>query len=105
MSRRNVGLAMPINWPLIISIPSGVGAAIALWMVLGFPTLATSNDIQKITRSQADAAIEIYSNKQRGLIATTPPIGTVAHEAWKEEIDTARRQLKAAEDRKIELSK
>lgn len=96
---------MPLNWPIIISIPGGIGALAALWLLLGFPTLATSNDIGKINRSQADAAIEIYTNKQRGLIATTPPIGTVAHEAWKEEVETARRQLKTAEDRKIELAK
>ena len=72
---------------------------------MGFPTLATSGDIQRLDRKQADTAIDVYSTKQRSLLVIAPPANTTAHEAWKVELETARRQLEAAEKRKIELSK
>lgn len=96
---------MTINWPIALSVPGSIGAAIALWILLGFPTLATSSDIQRLDRRQADTAVDVYSTKQRSLLVIAPLPGTVAHDAWKQELDTASRQLKAAEDRKIELSK
>jgi hypothetical protein len=94
-----------ISWPIVMGIPGSLGALIALWILLGFPTLATSSDIQRLDRKQADTAVEVYSTKQRSLLVIAPPSGTVAHDAWQQELKTAGEQLKRAEDRKIELSK
>ena len=86
------------------------GAAGAMMAIVAAATwgggfLAWSGDIKRLDRQQAETAVETYSNKIRGLIVITPPAGSPSHEAWKEELNRARDQLKRAEDRKIELSK
>jgi hypothetical protein len=48
-----------INWPIIMGVPGSLGALIALWILLGFPTLATSGDIHWLDRSQSDLATTI----------------------------------------------
>lgn len=96
-----------INWPIVVSIPGGIGALIALWILLGFPTLATSSDIQKLDRRQVETAVEVYQNKTRSIILNAPaPTATPqTQRLFEEELSQARGQLKRAEDRKIELSK
>jgi len=61
-----------INWGLIMGIPGSIGALIALWILLGFPTLATSSDVQKLDRRQVDTAVEVYQSKVRGTILNAP---------------------------------
>lgn len=96
-----------VNWAFIMGIPGAIGAAIALWILLGFPTLATSSDIQRLDRHQADTAVEVYQSKVRNTILNAPPAAATpqTHSLYKEELDQARGQLKRAEERKIELSK
>lgn len=96
-----------INWPLVISIPGGIGAFLALWIFLGFPTLATSGDILRLDRKQIETAVEVYQNKTRSIIlnAPAPTANAQTQRLFEEELNQARGQLKRAEDRKIELSK
>ena len=98
---------MKVNWAIIMGIPGSIGAAIALWILLGFPTLATSSDIQRLDRKQAETAVELYQNKLRGTIlnAPAPTANAQTQQLYQEELNQARGQLKRAEDRKIELSR
>ena len=94
-----------VNWSVVLGIPGAVGAAIALWILLGFPTLATSSDIQRLDRKQAVDAVEIYDSKLRRYLAAQPPADPVAKQNWDEEVRRSRQQLDEAEKRRIELSK
>lgn len=101
-----------MNWKQIVrwlkitgSIAGALTAIGALWITLGFPTIATSSDIKRLDRQQADTAIDIYQTKLRSLLVVSPSTGTAAYKAWEEELNQARDQLKRAEDRKIDLSK
>jgi hypothetical protein len=89
-----------------LGIPAALVALVTLWTVFDFPRVAMSGDISKLTKGQADIAVELYQTKTRSLIAIAPPPeNTPAAAAWKEELDQARRQLQQAEQRKLELSK
>lgn len=96
-----------MNWPIVMGIPGSVGALIALWILLGFPTLATSSDIKRLDRRQIDTAVEVYQSKTRNIILNAPaPTATPqTQRLYEEELRQSRDQLKRAEDRKIELSK
>jgi hypothetical protein len=100
-------VARKINWGLIMGIPGSLGALIALWILLGFPTVATSSDIQRLDRRQADTAVEVYQNKTRNIIlnAPAPTANAQTQRLYEDELNQARSQLKRAEDRKIELSR
>lgn len=88
-----------------MGIPGSIGALIALWILLGFPTLATSTDIKRLDRAQAETAVEVYDRKVRAYLTSTPPSDPVHRQIWDEELRRAREQLKSAEDRKIQLSR
>ena len=90
-----------------MGVPGSICAAIALYILLGFPTIATSNDIQKLDRRQADTAVEVYQSKVRGTIlnAPAPTANAQTQRLYEEELNQARNQLKRAEERKIELSR
>lgn len=90
-----------------MGIPGSLGALIALWILLGFPTVATSSDIQRLDRRQADTAVEVYQNKTRNIIlnAPAPTANAQTQRLYEDELNQARSQLKRAEDRKIELSR
>lgn len=95
-----------MKWLLRIGSCAGAMAAIAaLWAAIGGPLPATSADVRRLDSKQADIATEVYSTKLRSLLVIAPPPNTAAHQAWQEELNRARDQLKRAEDRKIELSK
>lgn len=95
----------PVNWSVVLGVPGGVGAAVALWATLGFPTLATGSDVQRLDRMQTETAVEVYDRKVRGYLSVAPPADPVNKQIWEEELRRARDQLKRAEDRKIELSR
>lgn len=65
---------------------------------------AFSGDIKTLDRKQTNTAVEVYQNKVRSLLLLPEPEGPVRRRIWQEELNHARRQLEAAEDRKIELS-
>jgi len=87
------------------SIAGAIAAIIALWLTFGGPTIATSADIKRLDRQQADIAIEIYQTKLRSLLSLSPAQDTPAYSAWQEELAQTRDQIKRAEDRKLELAK
>lgn len=93
------------DWKIIVSVPAAFVAAVTLWGWMGFPTIATSGDISKLNRSQADIAVDLYDTKLRRYLAVQPPSDPVTRQNWEEEVRRSRAQLDAAEKRKIELSK
>lgn len=88
-----------------VGIPGALVAGATLWTTLGFPTIATSMDIQKLNRQQADHAVELYRGKVRGLLSIPQPKEEPGATIWREEIEQARRERDKAEQRQIELSK
>ncbi len=95
-----------IRWLIKLGTVAGSLTAIgALWVALGGPTPATSADIKRLDRQQTETAIDVYNTKLRSLPVIAPAENTPAYQAWKEELDQTREQIKRAEDRKIELSK
>lgn len=94
-----------MNWPIIMGVPGSVGALVGLWILLGFPTFATSSDIRRLDRHQAEVAVEVFDNKLRRYLAQQPPADPAARQNWDEEVRRAKGQLDAAEQRRIELGK
>lgn len=94
-----------MDWKLALGIPATVVSVITAWGLLGFPRVATSADIHKLTIQQSAIASEVYAGKVRNLLSVKPPEDPAARQIWTEEIDRARMQQKRAEDRVIELSK
>ena len=95
-------LDMAVKW---IGIPGAILATLSVWGILGFPTLATGGDIQRLDRKQAEHAVELYRGKVRNLLIIPTPKEEPAKSIWLEEIETAKRQRDSAEKRQIELSK
>ena len=93
-------------WGVIMGIPAFIGTAVALWISLGFPTIATSADIQRLDRQGAEIAVQSYQNALNNLIATTPPEGAPAPQlrAWQQQYDLMRDALNRAIQRKSELT-
>lgn len=88
-----------------IGIPAAILAALTIWITLGFPRLATSGDIERLSRKQAEQAVELYGNKVRSFLVQDPPTKEPNRSIWMEEINKAKRQQNAAEQRWLELSK
>lgn len=86
-------------------IPAAIVALITLWGVLGFPKPATSLDVQRLDKGQAEIASELYRNKVRSIIVTPKPSAEPNATLWQEELDAAKRQRDQAEKRLIELTK
>lgn len=94
-----------MDWKVYLGVPGAILAGLSIYLALGFPRLATSADIQKLTVQQSVIASEVYAGKVRNLLVVKPPEDPAARQIWSEEIDRARAQQKRAEDRVIELSK
>lgn len=62
-------------------------------------------EVKRLDRKGAAVAIEVYNNKVRSFLLIPEPNNPVQQKIWVEELDRAKRQLKAAEERKIQLSK
>lgn len=89
----------------IAAFVAGSLATIAAgWKTLDLPVPAFAGDIEQLDRKQAETAVEVYQNKVRSYLTQPAPDNPVQKRIWEEELDKARRQLEAAEDRKIELS-
>lgn len=95
------------DWKVVMGLPAAILASIALWVALGFPTFATSAELKRIERTQAEIAVQTYQNTVNNLIATTPPDNAppAQKHAWQQQYEQATRQLNRAIDQKIELSK
>lgn len=86
-------------------IGGSITAIMAGWKSIGFPTLATGMDIQRLDRQQAETAVETYQNKIFRYLLIPEPTEPVQRQFLREELEKARRQLDAAEKRKFELSR
>jgi hypothetical protein len=86
-------------------IPGAIVAALTIWGVLGFPKPATSLDVQRLDKGQAEIASELYQNKVRSILITPKPSAEPNATLWQEELDAAKRQRDQAERRRIELTK
>tara|TARA_R110000868_G_C10480912_1_gene729275 strand:+ start:251 stop:538 length:288 start_codon:yes stop_codon:yes gene_type:complete len=86
-------------------IPGAILAALTVWGVLGFPKPATSLDVQRLDKGQAEIASELYQNKVRSILITPKPSAEPNATLWQEELDSAKRQRDQAERRRIELTK
>ena len=95
------------TWVAIMSIPAGLTAVGILWVSLGFPTVATSADIQRLDRQQAEIAVTTFQNAVNSLIATTPSVDAplAQQKAWQQQFDQTNKALDRAISRKIELTK
>jgi len=83
----------------IVALAAGI---VGLWVALGFPSIATSMDISKLTTSQNQIAVQVYQNRLNSLILLAPQVlDSSAGKAWQEELMRARKKLGAAEDRMI----
>lgn len=90
----------------IAAFIGGSVAAIATgWKTIGLPLPAWANDIERLDRRQTEQAIEVYTNKVHRYLLIPEPSEPVQRQFLREELDKARRQLEAAEQRKIELSR
>lgn len=96
-------------WDLIknIGVVLGTsGAVIGAWVGIGGPLPATSQDIKQLDRKQTDTAVDLYAKDVRDAIILR---GTVQDPTTQRLIDEnlreAQEKLKAAQSRKIELSK
>lgn len=91
----------------IMGIPTFLIAVGTVWLALGFPTVASSNDIKRIERGQAELAVSTYQNIINSLVANTPADNAPPQqrEAWREQMEQAKRQRDRAVEQKIDLSK
>ena len=94
-----------LSWKWL-AIPGSLAALIGLWSTMGFPTLATGGQINTLTRTQAQIAIEVYNNKVRGLLRDKPLYTTPQQQAiWQQSYDKARRELQQSEQQRIRAPK
>jgi len=89
------------------AIGAAAASATAIIALLAYFDLvpAFSKDIKKLSRTQAETAVEVYSNKVRSYLVLPEPKNDVARKFLEGELGRAQRQLEAAEKRRIELSK
>lgn len=96
-----------MNW--LLKAGAGVGALTAIttaWITIGGPVPALSTDLQRLDRKQTETAVDLYSKDVRDAIILR---GAVKDETTRRLIDEnlreAQEKLKAAQERRIELSK
>lgn len=91
------------------AIATALTAAAAAWVSLGFPVPASSEDIRRLDRQQAEQAIEIYQRAVRdGVIALTNPeitASAVARTIVEQQLEKDKAKLDAARERSIELTR
>ena len=96
---------MTFNWKWL-AVPGAALTTLALWTALGFPTIATGEQVNTLTRGQATIAVEVYSNKVKGLLRDKPLYTTPQQKAiWQQSYDAAGRELNRAERQKIKAPK
>jgi len=89
------------------AVATALVAVASAWQLFGGDTLAWSSDVKRLDRKQAEVAVEVYTTKRNSLILNAPPqtANVQTQRLHEEALHDANRQLKQAEDRKIELSK
>ena len=93
------------EWLKYAPLPAALLAAVTLWGAFGFPKPAWTTDIKRLDRQQADIASQLYQDRIRSLLSVQPPSDPVARQNWNEQLRQTRKQLDAAQERRIELSK
>lgn len=90
---------------------SAAGAALAAiggaYVWLGLPMVATSADIKRLNASQAEIAVDVYSKDVRDNIILRNAVKSdpTALKMIDQNLQEAKEKLKAAQERRIELSK
>jgi hypothetical protein len=104
-------------WELLKRIGAVAGVVLALagvsklYVELGGPTLAWSQDVQRLESQQIDIAIDVYQQQERSLTLQKGEVeragGTGTREDLyiTEELNNARGALQQLRQRKIELSR
>ncbi len=87
-----------------IGLPGALLSIVLLWVALGFPTMATSLDINKLTLKQAIVAEETYANTISRYLLLPKQKDPALELFVKDELRKARASQKRATDRIIELS-
>jgi hypothetical protein len=79
---------------------------LTVWFAIGGPRLATSQDIQKLDRKQTETAVDLYAKDVRDAIILRGAVqDSTTRQLIDENLRDAQEKLKAAQQRKIELSK
>lgn len=87
-------------------VATAIGAMIALYVMVGGVTLATSADIKRLDRAQVDGAIDFYRKAVRDstlLKGAVPQDDINTQRLIDEDLAESRDNLKRLLDRKIEL--
>lgn len=90
-----------------MGIPATALATGTIWLALGFPTVATSDDIRRVERSSAEIAVQTYQNAINNLIANTPPRDAppAQQQAWQQQFNLFNKALDRSIEQKVQLSK
>jgi len=88
------------------SVVGAIGVIIGALIAIGLPMPATSQDIKRLDKSQADIAVDMYQRDVRDSIILR---GTVSDPTTQKLIEQnlreAQEKLSAAQARKLELAK
>lgn len=88
------------------AVCGAMGAIAVAWVSIGGPMPALTQDIKRLDKSQTETAVDLYTKDVRDSIilhgtVTDPTTQKLVEENLRE----AQEKLKAAQSRKIELSK
>lgn len=104
-------------WEMLKRIGAVAGVILALagvsklYVELGGPTLAWSQDVERLEAGQIDTAIEVFQQKERqltlqkGEVERSGATGTREHLYITEELGETQSALQSLRQRKIELSR
>ena len=94
---------------ILKNVGAALGAIVAIigaWVGIGGPLPATSQDIKQLDRKQTETAVDLYSKDVRDSILLRNTVqDPTTQKLVDENLREAQEKLRAAQTRKIELSK